>query len=256
MAIRESLARYFVHAPAKQWQFITLTLRHTSAPLAQQLEFLQSCFKRLRQDPVWKGRVTHGFAVIEITRNGKTHQWHPHLHILGHVRFLDWSKLRAAWTRLTHGSNIIDCGIVRTNADAIRYVLAYLGKPPPETVLHDDAAMLELYKAMHGQHLLIRFGRPPIKPPAAEPHKLPSDLVWLGSVETLIDEAIGGSERARMHIEHWMLQRRLDARSLQSATLLAALSRKPHPPDTIESAIAREADLAQYRAEVHYDLPF
>jgi hypothetical protein len=256
MSIRESLARYFVNAPAKKWQFITLTLRHTSAPLSQQIDFLQSCFKRLRQEPIWRGRVTHGFAVVEVTRNKKTLQWHPHLHILAHVRFLDWSKLRSAWCKLTHGSNIIDCGTVKTETDAIRYVLAYIGKPPPETVLHDDAAMIELYAAMHNQHLLIRFGRPPVKPPAAEPHTLPADLVWLGSVETLIDEAIGGSERARMHIERWMQQRRADARSLHCEVLLLALKRKPDPPVSLESIVEAEVDLARFRDETRYDLPF
>jgi hypothetical protein len=256
MALHDALARYFVNCPPKQWQFISLTLKHTSAPLTQQLDFLQRCFKALRQHAVWHGQVSHGFAVIEVTRNGKTLQWHPHLHVLAHVRFLDWSKLRQAWAAITHGSNIIDCGVVRTEGDAIRYVLAYIGKPPPESVLHDDAAMIEMYTAFHNQHLLIRFGRPPTKPPKAEPHTLPSDLIWLGSVETLIDEAIGGSERARTHLERWLLQRRTDAASLHSPTLLAALNHRPHLPRTLSEAITYEADLLHLRSELSAPLPF
>jgi hypothetical protein len=256
LAIGESLNRYFVNHPARDWQFITLTMRHTPAPLALQLDWLQRCFKTLRKDAVWSRNVTHGFAVLEITRNAKTQQWHPHLHILAHVRFLDWSALRSAWARITRGSNVIDCQRVKRQADAVRYMLAYLGKPPDVSVLHDDAAMIELYRSLHSQHLLIRFGRPPIKPPPAVKPQLPLDLVYLGSIETMIDNALGGDERARLHLEGWLRQRRTDARELESPRLLAAITRGPPKRHTAEAAIAAEADLAAYRADLIPQTPF
>jgi hypothetical protein len=250
MDISESLKRYFMNHPAREWQFITLTVRSVGAPLALQLTYLQECFKRLRREEVWHKNVTHGFAVLEVTRNVKTLQWHPHLHILAHVRFLDWSKLRSTWSKLTHGSNVIDCQRVRQEVDAIRYLVAYLGKPPSETVLHDDAAMLELYGALHSQHMLIRFGKPPIKPPPAVKVKLPIDLVYLGDIETMIDNALNGSERARLHLERWLIQRRVDAQSLHCDTLLAAVTHPPPKHLTVEEAIAAESDLADFRSDL------
>lgn len=257
MAVADSLQRYFVNAPAREWQFITLTLKHTNAPLVEQLDFLTKCFKRLRQEPVWQHRVTHGFAVVEITRNAKTHQWHPHLHILAHVKFLDWRDLRATWCTLTHGSNVIDCQVVKRQTDAIRYVVAYMGKAPSDSVLTVDAVAIELYQALRSQHLLIRFGKPPIKPPPAETHTLPGDIVWLGDVESLIDAALNGSERARTHLERWLRQRRADASQFNSRSLLDAIRKRPPKNGAANDAIAYEADLFQLRSDLTpTDLPF
>jgi hypothetical protein len=256
MTVRDSLARYFVNCPPKQWQFITLTIRSNNAPLALQLDWLTTCFKRLRTELVWKTNVTHGFAVLEITRNVKTLKWHPHLHILAHVRFLDWSKLRSTWSHLTHGSNVIDCRRIRDEADAITPLVAYMGKPPADSVLHDDAAMIELYQALHSQHLLIRFGHPPIKPPPPVTVSLPLDLIYLGSIETLIDDAINGSPRARTHLERWLLQRRIDAHSLNCDQLLNAMRRHPPKRLTDTEAIALESDLAQLRSDLLPATPF
>jgi hypothetical protein len=256
LAIRDSLARYFVNHPAREWQFITLTMKHTSAPLALQLAWLQRCFKTLRSDPVWSNNVTHGFAVLEITRNAKENQWHPHLHILGHVRFLDWSRLRSAWSRITHGSNVIDCQRIHRESDAVRYMLAYLGKPPADSVLHNDAAMIELYRSLHSQHLLIRFGKPPIKPPPAVKPSLPLDLVYLGSVETMIDDAMNGDERMRLHLERWLLQRRIAAETLRPSRLLDAIARSPPKPRTVEESVAAETQLADFRRDLLPNVPF
>jgi hypothetical protein len=256
LAVRDSLARYFVNHPAREWQFITLTLRSSKAALAVQLDYLQAAFKRLRRESVWSKNVTHGFAILEITRNQKTKQWHPHLHILAHVRFLDWSKLRSVWSRLTHGSNVIDCRRISNEHDAVTPLLAYMGKPPSDSVLHDDEAMIELYRALHSQHLLIRFGKPPIKPPPSIKISLPLDLVYLGCIETLIDSALNGSERAHVHLERWLLQRRVDARSLNCQDLLDAVRRRRPKRLTEAEAILAEADLADLRSDLLPKTPF
>lgn len=256
MAVGESLNRYFVGSPAKEWQFITLTMKHTKAPLALQLDWLQRNFKLLRKDPVWKDAVTHGFACIEVTRNNIRQEWHPHFHILAHVRFLDWSKLRSAWCRITKGSNVIDCKRVACHDHAIKYILAYVGKAPDTTVLRDNLLMVELYTAMKSTHLLIRFGRPPVKPPPAVKRTLPSDLVWLGGVDDLIDRSLNGDEYARLHLENWLRQRKADARSLNSPRLIAAVTGRA-PPDSDEPAALQFAiDVDRFNLDLATNLPF
>jgi hypothetical protein len=231
-------------------------VKHSQAPLALQLDWLQRAFKQLRKEPVWKGRVTHGFAIIEITYNDKRGEWHPHLHILAHVGWLDWHALRSTWCRVTHGSNVIDCKKVRSQEDAIKYVLAYMGKPPDDRCFTDDARMIELYKAVASQHLLIRFGKPPSPLPPPPERTLPADLCWLGTVAELIAEAQNGSTRAQMHLDRWLQQRRIDAHSFDFRTLVASIRVTGPPARSLSDIIHRESELARYVAETTSSIPF
>lgn len=255
MRLQDNLERYFHHDPAREWQFITLTLKHTQAPLDQQITYLRRCFKRLRSETLWHSAITHGFAVIEITRNFNRNEWHPHLHVLAHTRYLDWSELRSAWSRITHGSNVIDCQKVKTAPDAIHYIAAYMGKPPAARLLEDDQLAAEWYRSMQGQHLLIRFGRPDKKPPPAPPKTLPADCRNLGLIEELFSEARQGSIRAYKHLEGWLHQRRCET---QQIAALMQYCTEYHPaigPPSLHDVIHEETDLNRYRDEIRHFEP-
>ena len=166
----------------QSWQFQTLTLKHSAAPLPEQLARLVACFRRLRQRKLWKSTVRFGYAVIEVTYhaadslapNGRIREqseWHPHLHVLAAVDFIDWSRLRSAWLSVTGDSDAIDCQLVKSAHHAARYVAKYVGKPPDLDLQREPARALEYYRALQHRRLLMPFGdtsrhKPPPRPPA------------------------------------------------------------------------------------------
>ena len=175
----------------KTWQFITLTMRHSRAPLKTQTAFLKSAFRKLRQRNVWKCAVTHGYAVIEVTYNKAKDEWHPHLHILAKCRFIDWRLLRQSWIQVTGGSSIIDCGYVRNQGNACDYVAKYLGKPPNLLDVESADRIQEYYDSIQHARLLMPFGRPPklhVKPSLDKPRS----LIACGSLCDLHRNAVRG----------------------------------------------------------------
>ena len=165
----------------KTWQFITLTVRHTARPLREQTDFLKASFRRLRQRKLWKSSVLHGYAVLEVTFNKHRNEWHPHLHVLARVRFLDWRQLRKDWIGVTDGSSVIDCGYVRNEPSACDYVAKYLGKPPSLLDLPDIERVAEYYQAMQNTRFLMPFGKPP-RAPTRPTLDTPRKLTPLGSL--------------------------------------------------------------------------
>lgn len=175
-AARDRISWAIRNTPDHSWQLITLTLKHSSAPLAQQLGNLRACFRRLRARSTWKNAVHGGFATIEVTWSEKTACWHPHLHVLAHTRFIDWKALRADWTAVTSGSHIIDAQRLHTAAYAVSYITSYLGKPPKLDTLPSDHYAADYYAAIQRSKWLISFGKLPKRPPTpalAKPHRTP-----------------------------------------------------------------------------------
>jgi hypothetical protein len=179
-----------------EWRFVTLTLKHTSAPLQHQLDFLRKSFRRLRARAFWKRRVQYGYAVIEITYNAERSEWHPHLHILTRSDFIPWKQLSTQWSEVTHGSHIVDVRLIRANRDVVDYVTTYIAKPPPIPAQESDALLIEYYQALHSSRLLIAFGshRPPL--PARVDDEFPNDWQWTEPLYYVLRRANAGDEQA------------------------------------------------------------
>lgn len=183
----------------RTWQFITLTMRHGKAPLVHQIKFLRESFRKLRQRKLWSKAVVGGYAVIEIGFNEKTAEWHPHLHVLAKCSYIDWAKLRADWTCVTHGSNVIDCRFVNSANKAADYVAKYVGKPPAfDASRHLDLAD-QYIAALRCGKLLIPFGKLPKRPPQL-PIELRPPLEDLGPLADLRSAAAHGDETAARHL--------------------------------------------------------
>lgn len=159
LKIRDSLTTALSSSPGASWQFVTLTQKHSAAPLLDQVKNLRRAYRRLRQRGLWKKCVGRAVAVVEVTRNAERNEWHPHLHVIAETTFLDWSKLRKDWCKVTSGSNIIDVQKLRSTEKALEYVCNYLGQPATETVLADFALMREWVESLNYSRLVIRSGR-------------------------------------------------------------------------------------------------
>jgi hypothetical protein len=125
-------------APGDRFRFITLTLKHSAAPLADQIKKLYRSFKKLRGFKPWKKSQRGGAFILEVKHNG-TH-WHPHLHVISEGGFLDKDLLSKLWHRATGDSYIIDIRKLDRANDVAAYVAKYITKSTSESVWNDPTA--------------------------------------------------------------------------------------------------------------------
>lgn len=138
-------------------RFITLTLRADGATLLDRVDRLMRAFRRLRKDADWKKAVDGGIYAIEVTWNPKTHQWHPHLHVIAQGRYYPHAKLKRAWLSITGDSSIVHLRMVHDRRTTSRYISRYISKP--NSLGHWPAERIAEYaEAMHGRRMIHTFG--------------------------------------------------------------------------------------------------
>lgn len=147
-----------VKLPQVPLRLITLTLRATHAPLADQLNRLTECFRRLRHHPLIKPRLTGGLSFLEITLNPKSQLWHPHLHLLAQGRYIPQGLLSQIWHQLTGDSHIVDIRTVHNPDQAAVYVAKYAAKSCDTSVWSSPPHLVEAMLALRGKRTFNTFG--------------------------------------------------------------------------------------------------
>lgn len=108
---------------------ITLTVKNGS-DLQERFDHLRSSFKNLldrRRDWKSKGRGFVEFCKIqgavysyEVTRNPKTKEWHPHIHMFALCSdFIDRDELIQEWHEITQDSTVVDVRMIRSKTEIV-----------------------------------------------------------------------------------------------------------------------------------------
>jgi len=139
-------------------RFLTLTLKHSTQPLASQIDRIYAAFRALRRLPFWTRRITGGAAVLEIKRSWRADEWHVHLHCLIAGSYLPHAEIKANWWKITGDSNIVDIRPVHTVANAAKYISKYITKPLSVTVINKPDALAELFSACGRRRLVLTWG--------------------------------------------------------------------------------------------------
>lgn len=143
---------------AKFPKLLTVTLKHTTAPLQQQIELLYRSFQKLRNRAIMKKRCCAGVWLFQITRNHKTGCWHPHIHALIDSGYLKHDLLKQAWSKITGGSTIVHIKAVHDTAKTLAHHARYAARPSSLVDLTDEEA-LELYEAFKNRRIVGSWGR-------------------------------------------------------------------------------------------------
>jgi hypothetical protein len=125
--IRHSVSKWFEHVRGAK--FMTLTLRHSNAPLPHQIRTLYSSFRKLRSAGAFRKKCRGGVWFFQITYNSESQQWHPHLHCCIDSDFLEQSWLSKRWEKITHGSTIVDIRSAGSKEEVADYVSRYASRP-------------------------------------------------------------------------------------------------------------------------------
>lgn len=139
-------------------RFLTLTLKHSDAPLTEQLDRLYSSFTCLRRRRFWQDLVTGGIAFLELKLSSTDNAWHPHLHVLMRGKYLPQSLVADAWLQITGDSFIVDIRMAKSPEHLYTYLTRYVTKAWDAGIYRKIHALREAIAALSGRKLLASFG--------------------------------------------------------------------------------------------------
>jgi hypothetical protein len=183
------------HLAGRVTRFVTLTLRASDTPLADQIDRLYRSFAALRRRAQVKGAFTGGAAFLECKIGEGSGLWHPHLHIITEGQYIDCRELSREWHKVTGDSSIVKIKAVPDNAARAAYVTKYVTKPADNSVFAVQVMLDEFICAIGGRRLAMTFGSWRGLKLDGEP---PEDVKWIsvGSPRGLMSDAARGDVNA------------------------------------------------------------
>lgn len=138
-------------------RFLTLTMKHSNAPLAHQIDILYKNFRNLRLNKQFKEYVHGGIWFFQVKLNKAKDQWHPHIHCILQGKYIPHVFLSKLWYRVTKCSHIVDIRLVTDPEHAANEVSKYSARPA-HLKDYDIELRIEIYHAMHGRRLCGKWG--------------------------------------------------------------------------------------------------
>lgn len=139
-------------------RFLTLTMKHSDTPLPDQIDRIYAAFRKLRRAACWTSAVDGGCAVLELKHSHRTRLWHVHLHCLLDGRFIQREDVQAEWWRITGDSHVIDIRRCHDADHAAHYVVKYITKPVPSSVINKPGQLREMMSAVARRRLILTWG--------------------------------------------------------------------------------------------------
>lgn len=137
---------------------ITLTLKHSHAPLSEQIDHLVRSFAKLRRHKFWLSAVRAGAYFVELKRSACGQFWHPHIHIVIQGYRVDVAELREAWRTATGGSYVVWIERAREKNATVSYAAKYAAKGVDNSCFAHPDWLVECVRALHGRRLCGTFG--------------------------------------------------------------------------------------------------
>lgn len=186
----------FISRQVQEWiagtsysKFVTLTVKSTDDPIADQINHLYDSFKRLRKKKDWKSKINAGVWFFQITQSAKTGLWHPHLHIIAAGKYFSKRQLSRVWLTCTGDSPIVDIKAVKDKKQAAQYAARYAAKPAAlDSMPTSESAALIM--ALHGRRICGCWGKNckisfrPKKPDDAESWKNIGDFFYVSNLRS------------------------------------------------------------------------
>lgn len=138
-------------------KLLTLTLKHSELPLAEQIIDLYAYFRKFRNNKFMKSRIKGGVWFFQVKISKRSGQWHPHIHALVEGQWLDHKKMMGLWKSITVDSNIVHIKMIQDLDKGAEHVARYATKPAMLSELSIDEA-IEVFDAMHNRRVCGTWG--------------------------------------------------------------------------------------------------
>lgn len=187
---------------------LTLTLKHTSAPLKHQVHFLYKDFKKLRNRKLFRKKSFGGIWFFHIKRSKADGFWHPHLHCLMDSDWIDKRELSGLWSKITGGSHVVHLKTVENPHNSVGHAARYSAEPCDVSTMSKSDG-LEVFHAMHGKRLCGTWGTGrsmDLRKPANPESKQWKPIGDWNEVRSLVDT----DSRAKAIMQAYLLNQPLD----------------------------------------------
>ncbi len=206
MHITETVTNWLKSVKAPK--ILTVTLKHSSAPVLSQIEHLYGFFRRFRASKFFRDHCRGGIWFFQIKQSGPNDEWHPHLHCLIDSDFMRQRTLSNLWYDITKGSSIVDIRKLYSIKKAAEYVARYAARPAKLADLELCDAV-ELMQAMHGKKICGTWGNGKVVSLRPSPIYEADNYESIGSFEKVQELAMTDSA-AREVIRAWQTKTPID----------------------------------------------
>jgi len=138
-------------------KMLTFTLKHNDDELFLQINHLYKSFQKIRQRAYFKQNIYGGVWFFQLKQNPQTEQWHAHIHCLVAGKYLNQTKLKKLWFKITGDSFIVDIRAVKNLESASTEVARYATSPADLTKMSLDHAW-EVFEATEGRRICGTWG--------------------------------------------------------------------------------------------------
>ena len=156
--------KFRIQETVKDWlpdmqrpKFLTLTLKHTTAPLSHQIKHLYESFQKFRKLKFVRDNTSGGVWFFQIKISESDGLWHPHLHCLIDAVYMSRKYLAQLWEDVTGNSMVIDIRGVVDGQRVADYVARYAAKPGMLSDMSVEESV-EMVQALHGRRLVGTWG--------------------------------------------------------------------------------------------------
>lgn len=188
-------------------KLLTLTLKHTTAPLDEQLTALYGFFRKLRYRRKFAALCPGGVWFCQITKSADD-EWHPHLHCVLDAEFIPHATIKKLWMDITHGSDIVDIRGMKSPDLAAAYVARYVARPANMADYTTDD-QLQIIEAFNHRRLVGTWGTAKAADLTGKPEFNRSDWAYIGSWQQVTVDACSNPLLARA-VRAWMDNSPLD----------------------------------------------
>jgi len=138
-------------------KLLTLTLKHRTSELRDQIGDLYRYFTTIRRNPKWKRHIRGGVWFVHVTWRDTAQQWQPHLHCVIDADWWEQRHISKLWGAVTHDSYIVDVRAIHSTAKVANYVARDAAKPMSLAQLPDDR-LIEAHSAFYGRRMAGVWG--------------------------------------------------------------------------------------------------
>jgi hypothetical protein len=155
MMIKSAVSKWL--RTVKRPKFMTFTLKHSTEELPDQIKRLYKAYRLFRQHKLLKKKQRGGVWFFQLKRSKKTEEWHPHLHVVVDMDYINKVEIQDEWLLVTGDSFVVDIRAIKDAGKVVDYVARYCASPCnlPDYSPDDQDS---IYYALSGKRLCGRFG--------------------------------------------------------------------------------------------------
>lgn len=113
----------------KRPKFMTFTIKHSTESLPDQIKRLYKAYRLFRQHKLLKKKQRGGVWFFQLKRSKKTGEWHPHLHVVVDMDYINKVEIQDEWLLVTGDSFVVDIRAIKNPGKVVDYVSRYCATP-------------------------------------------------------------------------------------------------------------------------------